>query len=63
MDKQIERPIVVITGAAGAIGSALAQALEPDYTVVGFDLEGGDAPVDCIAIDLTSGEFGRAGAT
>ncbi len=48
------RPIVLITGAAGAIGSALAVALEPDYAVVGLDLEGSEAPVDCIAIDLTS---------
>jgi nucleoside-diphosphate-sugar epimerase len=55
MDTQA-KPIVVITGAAGAIGSAIARALEPDYTVVGFDLEGGEAPVDCIAIDLTSGD-------
>ncbi|MGH6916505.1 MAG: NAD-dependent epimerase/dehydratase family protein, partial [Geminicoccaceae bacterium] len=51
-----DRPIVAITGVAGNIGSALAMALEPDYTVVGFDLEGNDAPVDCIAIDLTSGD-------
>ncbi len=50
------KPIVAITGAAGSIGSAIAAALEPDYTVVGFDLEGSDAPVDCIAIDLTSGD-------
>jgi nucleoside-diphosphate-sugar epimerase len=57
MDSQTrDRPLVAITGAAGAIGSALAEALEPDYTVVGFDLEGNDAPIDCIAIDLTSGD-------
>jgi nucleoside-diphosphate-sugar epimerase/uncharacterized membrane protein len=48
------RPIVLITGAGGAIGSALAVALEPDYAVVGLDLKGSEAPIDCIAIDLTS---------
>jgi nucleoside-diphosphate-sugar epimerase len=48
------KPIVLITGAAGAIGSALATALEFDYTVVGLDLKGREAPVDCIAVDLTS---------
>ena len=57
MDSQTaDRPIVAITGAAGAIGTALADALEPDYTVVGFDLEGRETPIDCIAIDLTSGD-------
>jgi nucleoside-diphosphate-sugar epimerase len=49
-----DRPIVVITGAAGAIGSSLASVLEPDYRVVGLDLEGKNASVDCIATDLTS---------
>lgn len=49
-----DRPIVLITGAAGAIGSSLAKVLEPDYRVVGLDLEGMKAPVDCIAIDLTN---------
>lgn len=46
----------MITGAAGAIGSSLARWLADDYTVVGLDLEGSEAPVDCIAIDLTSGD-------
>src|SRR5918996_3263161 len=56
MDSQTDRPIVVITGVAGAIGTALARALEPDYTVVGLDLDCGGAAVDCIEIDLTSGD-------
>ncbi len=50
----LEKPIVVVTGAAGAIGTALARALEPDYTVVGLDLDCSGAAVDCIAIDLGS---------
>jgi nucleoside-diphosphate-sugar epimerase len=48
------KPIVLITGAAGAIGSALAAALGSGFRVVGLDLEGIKAPVDCLAIDLTS---------
>jgi nucleoside-diphosphate-sugar epimerase len=55
MDRQA-KPIVVVTGAAGAIGSALARALKPDYTVVGLDLECGEAPIDCIAVDLSSAD-------
>jgi nucleoside-diphosphate-sugar epimerase len=57
MDSQTEKPIVVVTGAAGTIGTALARALEPDYTVVGLELDcGGAAAVDCIEIDLGSGD-------
>jgi nucleoside-diphosphate-sugar epimerase len=56
MDSQTEKPIVVVTGIAGSIGTALARALEPDYTVVGFDLGCGGAAVDCIEIDLGSGD-------
>jgi nucleoside-diphosphate-sugar epimerase/uncharacterized membrane protein len=52
--KSETKPIVLITGVAGSIGSALAAALERDYTVVGLDLKCDEAPVDCIAIDLTS---------
>lgn len=32
-----QRPIILITGAAGGIGSALCRALKPAYTVVGVD--------------------------
>lgn len=49
-----DKPLVVITGIAGDIGSALAEALAADYRIVGFDLKGGDAPAPCIAIDLTA---------
>jgi len=57
MDSQSRtKPIVLITGAAGAIGASLAESLAGDYTVVGLDLEGAKAPVDCIAVDLTSAD-------
>jgi nucleoside-diphosphate-sugar epimerase len=50
------RPLVLITGAAGDIGSALAQALSHDYRVVGLDQPGRQAAIPLIAADLTSDE-------
>jgi nucleoside-diphosphate-sugar epimerase/uncharacterized membrane protein len=52
----MEKPLVIITGAAGDIGGALSAALRRDYFVVGLDLK--PAP-DCDAsytFDLTSPE-------
>ncbi len=50
-----ERPIVLITGAAGDVGAALVSALrERGYEVVGLDLEGKTCACDLIAVDLTS---------
>ena len=50
-----QRPVVVITGAAGNIGSAIAQVLTRDYEVVGLDMPklADNAPVPCLGIDLT----------
>lgn len=48
------KPLVLITGAAGDIGSALAAALENDYTLVGLDRADKHGPVSIIAADLTS---------
>ena len=45
---------MLITGAAGDIGSALAQALAYDYTVVGLDRAGKKASIPLIEADLTS---------
>lgn len=45
-----EKPLVVITGAAGSLGSALTQRLSGDYRVVGLDLE---ASEDIFAFDIT----------
>ena len=46
-----EKPVLVITGSAGEMGLSLAQALQQQYTVVGFDLPG--QPCD-IEMDVTS---------
>ncbi len=47
------KPIVLITGAAGAIGGALGAALEDEYRVVGLDMKGKRAEFPLIEIDLT----------
>lgn len=49
-----ERPLVVVTGAGGGIGSALARALAADFRVVGLDLDVSGIPGEAIAFDLTS---------
>jgi nucleoside-diphosphate-sugar epimerase len=50
------KPIVLITGAAGDIGSTLARVLERDFTVVGMDRAGRKAEIPLIDVDLTSAE-------
>lgn len=49
--KKKNKPLVVITGSAGTIGSALRAALEHEYQVVGMDREGTTCDIN---IDLTS---------
>jgi nucleoside-diphosphate-sugar epimerase/uncharacterized membrane protein len=51
----LDKPLVLITGAAGDLGSALAEALKRDYTLVGLDQPGKKAAIPLISIDLTSG--------
>jgi len=55
-DTASARPLVLITGAAGAIGTALVRALEADYRVVGLDLTGKEAACELIPVDLTSAD-------
>jgi nucleoside-diphosphate-sugar epimerase len=49
----MDKPIVLITGAAGNIGKSLAGALEDAYTVVGLDREGSEADFPLIDVDFT----------
>jgi nucleoside-diphosphate-sugar epimerase len=48
-----EKPIVLITGAAGNIGRSLAATLDDVYAVVGLDQEGSEADFPLIPVDLT----------
>src|SRR3546814_21123031 len=50
---QDDRPIVLITGAAGNIGRSLAAAPADAYSVVGFDQEGRKADFPLIGVDFT----------
>lgn len=48
------KPIVLITGAAGRIGTALTEALKSDYHVIGLDIVEAKAADDSYRFDLTS---------
>ncbi|WP_019623827.1 NAD-dependent epimerase/dehydratase family protein [Thioalkalivibrio thiocyanoxidans] len=50
------KPIIVITGAAGNIGSALIRGLQSDYFVVGLDLVAAKEADLAYTVDLTSEE-------
>ena len=51
-----DKPIVLITGAAGNIGTSLAEVLEDDYQVVGLDRPGTNADFPLIEADLSKDE-------
>jgi nucleoside-diphosphate-sugar epimerase len=46
-------PIVLITGAGGNLGRALADALKADYRIVGLDLAASDKAFPILAADMT----------
>lgn len=48
-----KKPVIIITGSAGNIGSSLLDQLESNYTVVGFDQPGTECHIE---IDITSNE-------
>jgi len=52
MGKGDDKPIVIIIGSAGKIGTALNRTLRNSYKVVGFDREEGTCDIPC---DITSG--------
>ena len=51
-----DKPLVVVTGAAGKIGTALVKALGQQYRVVGMDVSKEGAACEVIETDLTSPE-------
>ncbi len=48
-----DHPIILVTGAAGQVGSVIARALSDSYRVIGMDQAGKDADVPLVEIDLT----------
>ncbi|MFN3473500.1 MAG: NAD-dependent epimerase/dehydratase family protein [Blastomonas sp.] len=48
-----DKPIVLITGAAGNIGKSLAEVLQRKYAVVGLDMAAGDTDYPVVEVDLT----------
>lgn len=47
---------MIVTGSSGLIGSAVVQALAPQYQVIGFDREGEPHPpieAECVCVDVT----------
>lgn len=52
--RQADKPLVLVTGAAGAIGTALCRVLARDYTIVGLDRSCKDFDGLCVEADLSS---------
>jgi nucleoside-diphosphate-sugar epimerase len=56
LNHRAQRPVVVITGSSGLIGTPLVHALRHEYQVVGFDRDGQPQPpkeVECVCVDVT----------
>jgi nucleoside-diphosphate-sugar epimerase/uncharacterized membrane protein len=49
----MEKPLVIITGSGGRIGTAIKAEFGDAYTIVGFERNCRDDP-DCIEVDITS---------
>lgn len=60
MTQPAKKPLVLITGAAGSIGSELAKQLGDDFQIVGLDVEGQVAQCPLIAFDLTDAQSVRS---
>ena len=56
-ERSQQKPLVLITGAAGNLGGALRQRLTDDYRVVGLDLQEDE---DIFAFDITDEESVRS---
>ena len=57
MPLHADKPVVLVTGSSGLLGTAVLEDLCRDYQVVGFDRDGQPQPpreVECVCVDLTS---------
>jgi nucleoside-diphosphate-sugar epimerase/uncharacterized membrane protein len=51
------KPVVIVTGSSGYVGSAIIEKLAKDFTLVGLDRETSPHPpvaAECVCIDITS---------
>jgi len=48
-----DKPLVLITGAAGSVGSAIVAALGDDYRLIGLELPDKQADCETVPVDLT----------
>ena len=58
------KPVVIVTGSSGLIGSAVVNGLANPFRVVGFDAEGPPHPppaAECVCVDVTSDESVKEG--
>ncbi len=56
MTDPTERPVVIVTGSSGYVGSAVVKRLAADYRVVGFDRHTPPHPpaeAECVCFDIT----------
>lgn len=61
-NKQAEKPLILITGSSGLLGTALTEAFTKDYRVIGLDIKKPDKPIagaKWIQCDLTDDESVR----
>jgi len=49
-----DKPIVLVTGAAGNLGASVGAALRADYRIVGMDRDTGDTEFPVLRVDVTS---------
>lgn len=56
---ELEKPLVVITGCAGNLGSSVVKALQPKYRVISLDRSKSESADDSFRFDLTSADSVR----
>ena len=54
MNPSTQKPMIIITGAAGNLGQALVGALKQDYRIIGLDRKSADGVAKSFSIDLTA---------
>ncbi|WP_332459794.1 NAD(P)-dependent oxidoreductase [Croceicoccus marinus] len=56
MTDNSDKPVVIVTGSSGYIGSAIVKKLAARYRVIGFDRDAAPHPpaeAECVCVDVT----------